>query len=248
MARTDHVLALPSFVLAFRILQLVTALAIMGLAGYGITEFSFDGIDLTLFSAIATIIIAIYVIVASTGAPVIYNYWAILGLDIFAIVFWIISFSLLASEVAAYDVVPYTDTCLYYYYGVCYYKRSLEKRNYGARRTFRNAMAAASGLGGLEFIFFVVTLIMTSIWLHRHRKAGGHCMPGRSGAVATEPKPEMPVQTQYPPAQTQYQPAQAQAQAQYPPAQTQYPPAQAQYPPAQAQAQYPPAQTQYPPA
>jgi hypothetical protein len=50
MARTDHVLALPSFVLAFRILQLVTALAIMGLAGYGITEFSFDGIDLTLFS------------------------------------------------------------------------------------------------------------------------------------------------------------------------------------------------------
>jgi hypothetical protein len=45
-----HVLGLPSFVLAFRILQLVTALAIMGLAAYGITYLSFDGVDLTLFT------------------------------------------------------------------------------------------------------------------------------------------------------------------------------------------------------
>jgi hypothetical protein len=50
MAGRDHVLALPSFVLAFRILQLVTALAIMGLAAYGITFLAFDGVDLTLFT------------------------------------------------------------------------------------------------------------------------------------------------------------------------------------------------------
>lgn len=50
MAGRDHVLGLPSFVLAFRILQLVTALAIMGLAAYGITYLSFDGVDLTLFT------------------------------------------------------------------------------------------------------------------------------------------------------------------------------------------------------
>jgi hypothetical protein len=50
MAGRDHVLALPSFVLAFRILQLVTALAILGLAAYGVTYWSFDGDDLTLFT------------------------------------------------------------------------------------------------------------------------------------------------------------------------------------------------------
>jgi len=50
MAGRDHVLALPSFVLRFRIFQLVTALAILGLSAYGITFLSFDGIDLTLFS------------------------------------------------------------------------------------------------------------------------------------------------------------------------------------------------------
>jgi hypothetical protein len=50
MAGREHLLGLPAFMLAFRILQLVTALAIMGLAAYGITFLSFDGIDLTLFS------------------------------------------------------------------------------------------------------------------------------------------------------------------------------------------------------
>lgn len=96
-------------------------------------------------------IIAVYVIIASTAAPVMYNYWAILGLDIFAIVFWIISFSLLASEVAAYQIVNYSDDCIYSYAGVCYYKRSLDKRTPTTNvYTYRNAMAAASGLGGLE--------------------------------------------------------------------------------------------------
>jgi hypothetical protein len=81
---------------------------------------------------------------------VLYNYWAILGLDIFAIVFWIISFSLLASEVAAYKIVTYTDYCAYYYYGYCVKKRSLEERATDGVYTYRNSMAAAAGLGGLE--------------------------------------------------------------------------------------------------
>jgi hypothetical protein len=81
---------------------------------------------------------------------VLYNYWAVLGLDIFAIVFWITSFSLLASEVAAYNI----SSCDYYYYGYCYKKRDLNflPKRYATTDivTYRNSMAAASGLGGLE--------------------------------------------------------------------------------------------------
>lgn len=101
-------------------------------------------------------IITIYIIVAQTAAPIIYNYWAILGLDIFAIVFWIISFSLLASEVGSYRIVTYSSSdCVYSYAGVCYYKRSRALENLAKRATtdvytYRNSMAAASGLGGLE--------------------------------------------------------------------------------------------------
>ena len=103
-------------------------------------------------------IITIYYIVATTGAPVLYNYWAVLGLDIFAIIFWLVSFALLASEIAPYFDSYYdydydnTDSCTYIY-GYCIKKRSveLEKRyTYTDPITYRNALAAASGLGGLN--------------------------------------------------------------------------------------------------
>ncbi len=46
----DHVLATPNGFLVLRIFQLITAIAILGLAGYGLTYLSFDGLDLTMFS------------------------------------------------------------------------------------------------------------------------------------------------------------------------------------------------------
>ncbi|KAE8450133.1 hypothetical protein EG329_006914 [Mollisiaceae sp. DMI_Dod_QoI] len=183
----SHMLAQPRAMLVLRKVQLFTAIAVMGLAAYGITFLSFDGIDLMMFTAIATIIITVYIIVAELFAPVIYNYWAFLGLDIFAIIFWLVSFAYLASEVAEYQIVTYDDTCSYYYYGYCVKKRGLglSKRATTNVYTYRNSMAAASGLGGLEFLLFTITLIFTSIHLHRHRKAGGHCMPGSSAPTST---------------------------------------------------------------
>jgi hypothetical protein len=97
-------------------------------------------------------IITVYILAASIAFPIAYNYWAILGLDIFAIIFWLISFALLASEVAGYSVVTYYDNYCTYVNGYCYKKRAigLEKRASTSPYTYRNAMAAASGLGGLE--------------------------------------------------------------------------------------------------
>jgi hypothetical protein len=115
---------------------------------------------LTYNKAIATIIITVYIIVSTTATPLAYNYWAILGLDIFAIVFWIIAFPLLASEVAGFvvvsvavDVAPISG-CDYYGYNLCYKKKrgagaGLVKRELNLF-TYRNALAAAAGLGGLE--------------------------------------------------------------------------------------------------
>lgn len=46
----EHFVEVPQFALAIRILQIVTAIVVLGLAGYGITYFSFDGDDLMLFT------------------------------------------------------------------------------------------------------------------------------------------------------------------------------------------------------
>jgi hypothetical protein len=70
------------------------------------------------------------------------------------VLFWVVSFAYLAYEVASVQIITYTyDDCLYYYAGVCYYKN---KRGLGISKrtttvyTYRNVMAAAAGLGGLE--------------------------------------------------------------------------------------------------
>lgn len=56
--RPSHVLALPVPIFALRIVQLVTAIAILGLAAYGITFVAFDGIALSLFTVSGRILIA----------------------------------------------------------------------------------------------------------------------------------------------------------------------------------------------
>jgi len=82
-----------------------------------------------------------YIIGAELFWPLVYNYWAILGLEIFAVLFWLISFALLASEVNAAD----GDNCIGCYSDII---PRPKKRSVG--NTFNNSMAAASGLGGLQ--------------------------------------------------------------------------------------------------
>ena len=92
--------------------------------------------------AIVCIICCVYYIVAHFGPPSLYNYWAILALDIFLVIFWLISFSLMAAEVAPFlKGYTYCD----YYYGTCStYALS------GLDLVFAACMAAVAGLGGLE--------------------------------------------------------------------------------------------------
>lgn len=78
---------------------------------------------------------------AELGAPRIYNYWAVLALDIFMAIFWLISFALLASQVAPlFKTYRYCDE-----YGDC--------RNYhleGSSLVVAAVYAATAGIGGLE--------------------------------------------------------------------------------------------------
>jgi hypothetical protein len=89
----------------------------------------------------------VYIIVAGLVFPTAYNYWAVLALDIFAVLFWLISFPLLASRVAregkSGSVSGANTDC---YWGPCFV---LLKRGTDFY-TYRNSMAAASGLGALE--------------------------------------------------------------------------------------------------
>ncbi|KAI0425363.1 hypothetical protein F5Y09DRAFT_321910 [Xylaria sp. FL1042] len=194
-AGREHVPIYPKGFVAVRIIQLVLGIICLGLSAYITSVLPITGAVLVLFTSIVTLISSIYILVAHFGPPAAYNYWAVLGLDIFHVLFWLISFALLASQAAL--ILSFSDD---YYYGYSYY-------GYTA---YGSIAAAAAGLGAVNWVVYVVALILHSIALHRHRKAGLHAMPGKS-ASATDAPPvaaaEVPMQPQQP--QTYYPPQQA---------------------------------------
>ncbi|KAK3301069.1 uncharacterized protein B0H64DRAFT_30112 [Chaetomium fimeti] len=153
----EHIPIYPRGFIAIRIVQLVLALIILGLAAYAISYLSFDGNQFILTVALMTMLSSIYHLVAELGAPAAYNYWAILGLDIFLLLMWLCSFALLASRVTPW--VTYLDALS------------------GAEATWLGTQVGAAAMGGIEFLLYIISLAIHSVCLHRHRAAGLHCMP-----------------------------------------------------------------------
>ncbi|KAI1198509.1 hypothetical protein F5X97DRAFT_299349 [Nemania serpens] len=194
-AGREHIPLYPKGFVAVRIIQLVLGIICLGLTAYTVAVLPITGAALMLFTAVITLISSIYILVAHFGPPRAYNYWAILGLDIFHVVFWLISFALLASQAAL--LFAYSG-----YYG--YY--------YGFA-VFGSVAAAAAGLGGVQWVVYIVALVLHSIAFHRHRKAGLHAMPGKSASapavagapveaekIVVQPQQQQP-ETYYPPQQ-----------------------------------------------
>ncbi|KAI0547156.1 hypothetical protein F4679DRAFT_555474 [Xylaria curta] len=188
-AGREHIPIYPKGFVAVRIIQLVLGIICLGLTAFTVSVAPLVGAILMLFTAIVTLISSVYILVAHFGSPGAYNYWAILGLDIFHVIFWLISFALLAAQ-AAY-ILAYGSYYDDYYNGF----------------TILGAIiAAAAALGAVNWVVYLVALILHSIALHRHRKASLHAMPGKSssgapvGAEKIQMQPQQP-QTYYPPQQ-----------------------------------------------
>lgn len=71
--------------------------------------------------------------------PKIYNYWAVLALDIFLLIFWLVGFAVLASEVS----ILFANVG--YYDGYSYRSASPE----GLLLAYLSCLAAAAGIGGV---------------------------------------------------------------------------------------------------
>jgi hypothetical protein len=171
----EHIPIYPRGFIAIRIVQLVLALIILGLAAFGVTYISFDGNQFILAVAVMTMLSSIYHLIAQFGVPAAHNYWVILGLDVFFVVMWLCSFALLAARVAPLFSYASSYSSSSYYYGLTDFELA-----------WLGAQAGAAALGGVEFILYIASLIVHSIRLHRHRAAGLHSTPG------TPPGPRQP--------------------------------------------------------
>ncbi|KAI8957615.1 hypothetical protein F5Y11DRAFT_77885 [Daldinia sp. FL1419] len=170
VAGKEHIPLYPKGFAAIRIIQLVIAIICLGLSAFGIVYLVFAGDALTLFTSIATLITSIYCLVAHFGPAKAYNYWAILGLDIFLVIFWLISFAILAAQIAS--------AFAYYHTYSDFYDDYYDMSDYDAAvNTYGGCLAAAAGLGGVEFLLYVISLSIHGVMLHRHRSAGLKAMP-----------------------------------------------------------------------
>ncbi|KAK0656556.1 hypothetical protein B0T16DRAFT_452112 [Cercophora newfieldiana] len=205
-AGREHVPIYPKGFIALRIVQLVLAVLILALAAYGCAVLPTSGNIYMAVVCLFTIGIEIYYLVVHYSVPRSYNYWAVLGLEIFMVIMWLASFALLASEAAiVMALLDYTYSFSYYYF---------DEGAVGA------CMATAAALGGIVFLLFITSLAIHGVRLHWHRAAGLHCKPGvppTLPAPATTPggeKIQSYLQT-YP--QPQAYPPQAYAPQAYPP-------------------------------
>ncbi|KAB8291769.1 hypothetical protein EYC80_006564 [Monilinia laxa] len=189
---TGHVLRPNKAVSGLRILQLLIAIAILGLAGFVVTFIAYSGASLDIFVASATILIILYILLATHHFTTIYNYWAIACLDIFLIIFWLAAWITSAVQVRHYRF-------RYGYYGCGWYfcrrdllaleerddlDTGLGKRASTSYHTFRAVYIAAAVLAAIEFVLFVITFFFTLGKILKHHDEGGHSnvVPKNHGA------------------------------------------------------------------
>ncbi len=91
----------------------------------------------------------------------------------------------LLAVVASFVLANANEEYCSYYSGYCDTELNTAVQTYGA------IQAAAAGLAGLEFVLFIISTVLTSVTIHRHRSAGGHCKALSGGVeyVSAAPAP-----------------------------------------------------------
>jgi len=197
MTNSQHYVRQPAFLFFIRIAQILLSVIILGLAAYGIDYFTKDGgkptdqteaaFGFAIFVVIYTWIVVGYNLAASTLFIAFWNCWAVLALEIVAVVFWLVSFALLGDWASDYKYMSDKDN----YYGdvslptgmpdLSDILSGITKRAKisSAEAEYDNAFkkakgvwqsgAAASGLGAIVWVLFIITLVVYAISLQRHR-------------------------------------------------------------------------------
>ncbi|KAI9691999.1 MAG: hypothetical protein M1820_009617 [Bogoriella megaspora] len=164
----SHIPQQPKWFIAFRILQLIFTVIVLGLSAYGVAStfnILWTAHVLALFTCSVGVPVLIWELVSMTASPKAYNYWAVLAFEIFFVIFWLSTFASLAALTSAIaSATTYYDLSKrdYYYYSDIYV-------TYG----YYIILAVNTAIAAINFAWYIVTIVLTSIYIHRHRKAGG---------------------------------------------------------------------------
>jgi len=170
---TTAILEVPKWLPILRGIQLLLSVIVLGLSAYGVYWVAFNAFGFAIFTSLATIIIVLYNVLSTRLASLnkLYNHWAVLGLEIFAVIFWLSAMAALAALRAIFVIPTTISGCGHtgdIGGGYCY-KRDLAKRQYIATHGYLNIISVSAGFSGLNLVLFIVTLVFTSMAIHRVR-------------------------------------------------------------------------------
>jgi len=178
--RTDiaHIPPMPLWAAIIRIFQLVLAIIVLGLTAYADNTFNyaFSGFGMAFFVFAWTLLFLAYIGVSAAFVPTLYNMWIHLGLEILTVIFWLVTWALLASEASVWS--DYESTS-YTVYGHTYTTSNYLPPKW---KTAIDCAKASAGIGALEWVLFVITLVFFGISLFKLRAAEGAV--GAPSAVA----------------------------------------------------------------
>ncbi|KAH7310963.1 hypothetical protein BKA65DRAFT_518366 [Rhexocercosporidium sp. MPI-PUGE-AT-0058] len=177
-----HLITLPPGFITVHILQALFAFIIIPLDILMIVENMYVNYAqyVVLVTAIITLIAMAYIIVATYIAPKIYNYWAILGLELFFLGAWADGF--LHSMGASFSP---NGGCILLWNGPDQWYKELceDHTNDSIYHAASISSRIVMGLAGILLILWLTSFITVCVGIARHRKAGGRCLYGSEEVV-----------------------------------------------------------------
>ncbi|KAI1616318.1 hypothetical protein EDD36DRAFT_428910 [Exophiala viscosa] len=157
--------------------RVLLAICVLGLTAAATAIWGgYDEFIFALFTSAASLLVFVYYFVALSGQPTLYNRWAVLGLEIFGVVFWLVSFLLLAHWTSVYNAYWFGENDNYSWWNtsiapdkIGFRERSVFKRDSNSYHTGIALAGTAAGLGGVEFVLYALTLIVFGASLHHQR-------------------------------------------------------------------------------
>lgn len=149
----EHIPSQPLWIAIIRGIQGLFSLLVLALAANAASDLYLDGYGMAIFTFIWTVLFLLYIFLAPRFMPNLYYFWAHVALEVLTVIWWLVTFALLA-----------------------HYTRLMSGRYYYGywRSGFADSTRAATAFAILNWILFCVTLAAILLLSRRATVDGAH--------------------------------------------------------------------------
>ncbi|KAF2454488.1 hypothetical protein BDY21DRAFT_105238 [Lineolata rhizophorae] len=175
----------PRWILWVRAARALLAVIVLGLCAYSLSIIAMIQASFNVFAALWTFFVTTYILVAELAVPGMYHRFAVLGLEVVTLIFWLAGFASMSGLAANADACidelesGFADVCVAVPADLRRRRRRaeapLEERagswSVDTGREWYGALAGAAAVGALCFVLSIVCLTMFALAMKRKQYA-----------------------------------------------------------------------------